>query len=241
MGTMKTVVMTGIEKLEFTTREIPSPKPRQVLIKLDYVGLCGSDIHFYQKGRNGDAVVVPPFVLGHEPGGIVTAVGENVTSLKPGDAVAIEPGVPCKSCAFCLEGKYNLCQDVAFYACPPTDGAFCEYVVHDAAFCHKLPDNIGTLEGAMIEPLAVGFNAANIVNAKPGKTAAVFGCGCIGLCSLLALRYMGVSRVFSLYSRPAMPTNSISAPARDMEEGRRSQNFVMMMSCDALTPEMIPS
>jgi L-iditol 2-dehydrogenase len=134
-------------------------------------------------------------VLGHEAGGIVEAVGEKVSHLKPGDAVALEPGTPCRACSSCMEGKYNLCPDVTFFACPPDDGTFCEYIAHDAALCFKLPDNIGTLEGALIEPLAVGLFAAHQVQAKLGKTAAVIGCGCIGMCSMMALKSMGVSKV----------------------------------------------
>ena len=194
--TMKVSIMTDIGKLEFTTREVPVPKAHEALVRIEYVGLCGSDIHFFKEGRIGNVVVNPPLVLGHEPGGIVEAVGEAVTHLKPGDAVALEPGTPCRSCARCMEGKYNLCPDVVFFACPPDDGAFCEYIAHDAALCHKLPPNVSTLEGAMTEPLAVGLFAAHQVGAKLGKTAAVLGCGCIGLCSMMALRSMGVATVY---------------------------------------------
>jgi L-iditol 2-dehydrogenase len=163
---------------------------------MEYVGLCGSDIHFFKEGRIGDVVVNPPLVLGHEAGGVVVAVGENVSHLAPGDAVALEPGIPCRACEACAEGRYNLCSGVAFFACPPVDGTFCEYVAHDAALCFKLPPSVGTLEGALIEPLAVGLFAAHQVRAKLGKTAAVLGCGCIGLCSMLALASMGVSAVY---------------------------------------------
>jgi L-iditol 2-dehydrogenase len=196
--TMKTAIMTGIGKMEFTTREIPEPKAHQVLVRMEYVGLCGSDIHFYKEGRIGNMVVKPPLVLGHEAGGIVEAVGEKVYHLKPGDAVALEPGIPCRSCGFCMEGKYNLCPDVTFFACPPVDGTFCEYIAHDAALCFKLPGSIGTLEGALIEPLAVGLFAAHKAQAKLGKTAAVLGCGCIGLCSMMALKSMGVTCVYMI-------------------------------------------
>jgi L-iditol 2-dehydrogenase len=195
---MKTSIMTGIGQLAFTEREIPIPKAHEVLVKMEYVGMCGSDMHFYKEGRIGNMVVEPPLVLGHEAGGIVTAVGGNVTHLKPGDAVALEPGIPCRACDACLEGRYNLCPDVRFFACPPVDGTFCEYIAHDAALCFKLPDNVSTLEGALIEPLAVGLFAAHQVQAKLGKTAAVLGCGCIGLCSMMALKSMGVTKVYMI-------------------------------------------
>ena len=141
-------------------------------------------------------MVEPPFVLGHEPGGTVVEVGENVTHLKVGDRVALEPGKTCGKCEFCKEGKYNLCPDVIFFATPPVDGVFQEYVAHEAALCFKLPDNVSTLEGALIEPLAVGFHAAIQGDAHLGQKAVVMGAGCIGLVSMMALKARGVSEVY---------------------------------------------
>ena len=141
-------------------------------------------------------MVKPPFVLGHEPGGIIVEVGKNVTHLRPGDRVALEPGKTCGHCEFCKTGRYNLCPDVVFFATPPVDGVFQEYVAHEAALCFKLPDNVSTLEGALIEPLAVGFHAALQGDAHLGQTAVVMGSGCIGLVSMMALKARGVSRVF---------------------------------------------
>lgn len=194
-GKMKVALMQGIGKMELTTRDIPVPKDDEVLVKLEYVGICGSDMHYYESGAIGEYVVKPPFVLGHEPGGTVVEVGKNVTHLKVGDRVALEPGKTCGHCEFCREGKYNLCPDVVFFATPPVDGVFQEYVAHEAALCFKLPENVSTLEGALIEPLAVGFHAANQGNAQSGQTAVVFGAGCIGLVSMMALKAKGVSRV----------------------------------------------
>jgi L-iditol 2-dehydrogenase len=195
---MKTAVMTGIGKMDFVERDIPRPGPDEVLVKLEYVGICGSDMHYYETGRIGDYIVNPPFVLGHEPGGVVAEAGENVRHLKAGDKVALEPGKTCGRCEFCREGKYNLCPDVVFFATPPVDGVFQEYVAHDAALCFKLPGNMNTMEGALIEPLAVGFHAANQGRARVGQTAAVFGAGCIGLVSMMALKACGVSRVWQI-------------------------------------------
>ena len=195
-GNMKVAVMNGIGKMGYTERQIPVPKDDEVLVKLEYVGICGSDMHYYEMGRIGDYVVEPPFVLGHEPGGTVVEVGKNVTHLKVGDRVALEPGKTCGKCKFCREGKYNLCPDVVFFATPPVDGVFQEYVAHEAALCFKLPDNVSTLEGALIEPLAVGFHAANQGGAHIGQKAVVFGAGCIGLVSMMALKASGVSEVY---------------------------------------------
>ena len=158
--------------------------------------ICGSDMHYYETGAIGNYVVKPPFVLGHEPGGTVVEVGSAVKHLKVGDRVALEPGKTCGHCKFCREGKYNLCPDVVFFATPPVDGVFQEYVAHEANLCFKLPDNVSTMEGALIEPLAVGFHAANQGGAHAGQTAVVMGAGCIGLVSMMALKAEGVSRVY---------------------------------------------
>ena len=193
---MKVAVMNGVGKMGFERRPVPVPKDDEALVKLEYVGICGSDLHYYEDGRIGNYIVQPPFVLGHEPGGTVVAVGKNVKNVKVGDRVALEPGKTCGHCEFCKQGKYNLCPDVVFFATPPIDGVFCEYVAHEAALCFKLPDNVSTMEGALIEPLAVGFHAAMQGGAKFGQKALVTGAGCIGLVTAMALKAMGVSEVY---------------------------------------------
>ncbi len=193
---MKVAVMNGIGKMGFIEREVPKPKANEVLVKLEYIGICGSDLHYYETGRIGDYIVEPPFVLGHEPGGVVVEVGEDVTHLNVGDKVALEPGKTCGHCEFCKTGRYNLCSDVIFFATPPVDGVFQEYVSHEADLCFKLPENVSTLEGALIEPLAVGFHAGIQGEAKAGQTAVVMGAGCIGLVSIMALKALGVSDVY---------------------------------------------
>ncbi|MBA4701657.1 MAG: NAD(P)-dependent alcohol dehydrogenase [Ruminococcus sp.] len=195
-GTMKVAVMNGIGEMGYTNRPIPVPEDEEVLVKLEYVGICGSDMHYYEMGRIGDYIVEPPFVLGHEPGGTVVEVGKKIKHLKPGDKVALEPGKTCGKCKFCREGKYNLCSDVIFFATPPVDGVFQEYVAHPGTLCFKLPENMSTLEGALIEPLAVGFHAARQGDAHAGQSAVVFGAGCIGLVSMMALKACGVSKVY---------------------------------------------
>ncbi|GAA6273855.1 NAD(P)-dependent alcohol dehydrogenase [Blautia caecimuris] len=195
-GSMKVAVMNGIGKMGFETRPIPVPKDDEVLVKLEYVGICGSDLHYYENGRIGDYIVKPPFVLGHEPGGTVVEIGKNVKHLQVGDRVALEPGKTCGQCEFCRTGKYNLCPDVVFFATPPVDGVFQEYVAHEAGLCFKLPENVDTMEGALIEPLAVGFHAAMQGDAKMGQTAVVTGSGCIGLVTMMALKALGVSDVY---------------------------------------------
>lgn len=194
-GKMKVAVMNNIGEMGYEERPIPMAKENEVLVQLEYVGICGSDLHYYETGRIGDYIVKPPFVLGHEPGGVVVEVGEKVTHLKVGDRVALEPGKTCGKCEFCRSGNYNLCPDVVFFATPPYDGVFQEYVAHDADLCFKLPDNVSTLAGALIEPLAVGMHAANQGDAHVGQTAVVTGAGAIGLVTVLALKVRGVSRI----------------------------------------------
>lgn len=193
---MKVAVMNGIGEMGIIQRPIPVPKENEVLVKLEYVGVCGSDLHYYEHGRIGDYIVVPPFVLGHEAGGVVAEAGAGVTHLKAGDKVALEPGKTCGQCEFCKKGLYNLCPDVVFFATPPVDGVFQEYAAHEAGLCYKLPDTMSTLEGALIEPLAVGFHAAIQGDAHLGQTAVVMGAGCIGLVSMMALKARGVDRVY---------------------------------------------
>jgi L-iditol 2-dehydrogenase len=192
---MKVAVMEGIGKIGYTTRAIPNPNDNEVLVKIQYVGVCGSDLHYYETGRIGSYIVEPPFVLGHEASGIVTKLGKDVTNLKVGDRVALEPGATCGECEFCKTGRYNLCPDVVFFATPPIDGVLQEYATHPASLCFKLPENVSTMNGALIEPLAVGFHAAAQGDAHVGQKAIIFGAGCIGLMTLLALQSYGVNNI----------------------------------------------
>ncbi len=187
--------LTELEKLEL--REIPMPEvgADDVLVQIKSVGICGSDVHYYAKGNIGDFVVEFPFILGHESAGVVTEVGKNVRHLKAGDRVCMEPGIPCGHCEQCLSGRYNLCPDVRFWATPPYHGCLCDYVAHPAAFTFKIPDNMSFTEGALIEPLAIGINAALTGDVKLGDTVVIFGSGCIGLVTLLAAKAYGATQV----------------------------------------------
>lgn len=196
MKKMKVAVMDGIKETSFVERDIPVPMDDEVLVKLEYVGICGSDLHYYETGAIGDYLVEPPFVLGHEPSGIIVEVGSSVTNLSLGDKVTLEPGKTCGKCEFCKSGRYNLCPDVEFFATPPIDGVFQEYVAHKADLCFKLPENVDTLSGSLIEPLSVGFHAAFQGEAKIGQKVLVTGAGSIGLVSLLALKALGISEIY---------------------------------------------
>ncbi len=174
--------------------------PNDVIVNVKSVGICGSDLHFLHDGGIGSDRVKPPFVLGHECAGQIIRIGKNVKTLKIGDRVAVEPGVPCGSCEFCLKGKYNLCREVVFLGCPhpqdKSDGAYAEYIVHPAAFCYKLPDNVSYDEGAMMEPLSVALQAFKNGNFTAGMSVCILGCGAIGLTLLLTAKAYGASEIF---------------------------------------------
>lgn len=191
----KAIFMQGTNNMVW--KDVPMPKVNKddVLIKIKTVGICGSDLHYYQHGKIGDFVVEGDFILGHEASGEVVELGEDVKNLKVGDRVALEPGVTCGKCEYCKSGKYNLCEDVKFFATPPYDGVFQNYVSHPEDMCFKLPENVSYKEGAMVEPLAVGLHASGQGEVKLGDTVIIFGTGCIGLSSLLASKARGASNV----------------------------------------------
>jgi L-iditol 2-dehydrogenase len=187
--------MTGVRQMEI--RDIPMPVcgNDDVMTRSDYLGVCGSDAHFYEEGRIGATVVNPPFILGHEYSGTVIEAGKNVKNIKPGDRVALEPGIFCGRCHFCVTGRYNLCESLRFRSAPPVDGLLCRYIVHPAHLAFKLPDSVSSLNGALIEPLAVGLYSAVQGGVELGKTAAILGGGCIGLTTLLACKQRQASKI----------------------------------------------
>jgi L-iditol 2-dehydrogenase len=188
--------LTALEKMEFRDVPVPEIKPDEVLVRMEAVGICGSDLHYYTHGRIGNFVVEFPFILGHECAGTIVTAGSDVRHLNVGDRVALEPGVPCGNCEFCLGGQYNLCPDVRFFATPPYQGCLMNFVAHRASFAFKLPDNVSAVEGALVEPLAIGINAALTGGVRLGDTVVIFGAGCIGLVTLLAARASGAAKVF---------------------------------------------
>ncbi|OWF40810.1 Sorbitol dehydrogenase [Mizuhopecten yessoensis] len=142
---------------------------------MQQVGICGSDVHFWQDGLIGDFVVKKPMILGHEGSETVSKHGDGVTTLKVGDRVVIEPGVPCRRCKYCKTGRYNLCNDCVFCATPPYDGNLSRYFVHAADFCLKLPDHVSCEEGAMLESLSVSVHACNRGGVKRGNKVLILG------------------------------------------------------------------
>jgi L-iditol 2-dehydrogenase len=187
--------MTAIDKMVIREVSMPVALDDQVIVKMEYVGICGSDVHYFHDGRCGDYVVHGDFILGHECAGTVVETGKNVKSLKIGDRVALEPGITCGLCEFCKTGRYNLCPDVQFLATPPVQGCYENYIAFPENMSFKLPDGISTKEGALIEPLAVGMHAAGQGNIKLGDSVVILGAGCIGLVTLLSCKAYGATDI----------------------------------------------
>ena len=193
---MKALVLEKKGRISYRDIDIQETVgPDDVRIKIHSVGICGSDVHYYQFGKIGNFVVTEPMVLGHEASGTVIEVGPNVKDLKPGDQVCMEPGIPEPNSKAVMLGMYNLDPAVRFWATPPIHGCLRETVIHPAQFTFKLPDNVSYGEGAMAEPLSVGLQAVKKAGIKPGDTALVTGCGTIGLVTAMSALAGGCSRV----------------------------------------------
>lgn len=184
---MKALVLEEARQLALRDIDLPlEVGPRDVKIKIHTVGVCGSDVHYYTHGHIGPFKVDAPMVLGHEASGTVVELGGEVTNLRVGDRVCMEPGVPQFDSPATMRGLYNLDPAVRFWATPPIHGCLTPYVVHPAAFTFRLPDNVSFAEGAIVEPLSIGLQAAKKASMKPGDVAVVVGAGTIGAMTALA-------------------------------------------------------
>lgn len=193
---MKALILQDKNELAVLDLDLEEPLgPDDVRIKIHTVGICGSDVHYYQYGKIGNFIVKQPMVLGHEASGTVIEAGRNVRNLQVGDRVCMEPGIPDPRSRAVMEGMYNLDPSVRFWATPPIHGCLRETVVHPAMFTFKLPENISYAEGAMVEPLSVGLQAVKKAGIKPGDTALVCGCGTIGMVTGLSALAAGCSKV----------------------------------------------
>lgn len=192
---MRASVLRAARDLVIEQRPTPSAAAGEVLVRVEAVGVCGSDVHYYQHGRVGDFVVDAPLVLGHEAAGTVVDVGDGVADSLVGSRVSIEPGVPCRHCRACRSGAYNLCPDVQFFATPPVDGAFAEFVAVPSDFVTALPDTVSTAAGALLEPLSVAYWACRKANVRPGERLLVTGAGPVGLLVLQVARALGCTNV----------------------------------------------
>lgn len=195
---MKAMMLTGIRQMAL--KELPDPtieKETDVLLKIEYVGVCGSDVHYYETGRIGSQIVQYPYSVGHECTATVVKVGSAVTGLKEGDPVVIEPAVSCWQCDQCKAGRPHTCRHLKFLGCPgQIDGCLCEYCVMPAECCFPTNGQITLEQGVLCEPFAIGVYAVQQSKLQTGQTAAIFGVGPIGLSCLAAAQSEGASKIF---------------------------------------------
>lgn len=193
--TMRSSVLMEKERVNLEQRPVPTPASDEVLVKVASVGVCGSDIHYYREGRIGDFVVDAPLVLGHEVSGRIVAVGDRVSEARIGERVAIEPQRPCRVCPQCTAGRYNLCPHMEFYATPPIDGAFQEYVTIQTAFAYSLPESVSDDVAALLEPLSVGIWACQKAEVAPADRILIAGAGPIGVITAQVAKAFGAAEV----------------------------------------------
>ncbi len=195
---MRSIVLSGIRQLEI--REEPAPAVRNgddVLIRMGAVGVCGSDIHYYETGRIGTQVVEFPFRIGHECAGTVEGVGSEVRGVKPGDKVAVDPAVSCGQCDQCLNGRPHTCRNLKFLGNPgELDGCLAEYLVMPEASCYPVSKEMSLENAAFVEPLSIGVYAAELMDSTKAEQVAVLGSGPIGLSVLGSALARGVDTAY---------------------------------------------
>ncbi|KAF4551060.1 L-arabinitol 4-dehydrogenase-like protein 3 [Elsinoe fawcettii] len=176
---------------------VPDIGPSDCLVHVQATGICGSDVHFWKHGNIGDSKITQDCGLGHESSGVVVKTGSDVKTLKIGDKVAIEAGVPCSkpTCFACRTGRYNGCPDMIFYSSPPVDGTLRRYHAHPEAWLHRLPDNLSCEEGALLEPLSVALAGIERSGLRLGDPLVICGAGPIGMVTLLAANAAGASPI----------------------------------------------
>lgn len=183
-------MLTGIGQMKLL--DIPKPKlqhPNQVLLKIVTVGICGSDIHYYKKGKIGDQIVKYPFTTGHECTAIVEQVGNTISRVRTGDCVAIDPVIVCAKCAQCRSGRTHTCLNQSFLGCPgQVDGCLSEYIVMPQECCYVVKPEISFEQAAFTEPLSIGIYALRLLEATVPQKIGILGMGPIGLSVLMALK-----------------------------------------------------
>ncbi|GAB2510310.1 NAD(P)-dependent alcohol dehydrogenase [Paramicrobacterium agarici] len=194
-GRMRASVLTAATSLEVQSREIPVPDADQVLVRIEAVGVCGSDVHFYKEGRLGDWVVDEPLILGHESAGVIVAVGSDVDANRVGERVSIEPQRPDPTSRESMAGQYNLDPAMEFYAVPGVDGAFAEYAVIQAHFAHTVPDSVSLEAAALLEPLSVAVATARKAGFTVGSRVLITGAGPIGIITAQVAKAYGAAEI----------------------------------------------
>ncbi|MDO4900827.1 NAD(P)-dependent alcohol dehydrogenase [Actinomyces sp.] len=192
---MRASVLKAAGVVVMEERPVPTPESDQVLVRIESVGVCGSDVHYYRHGRIGDRVVRAPMILGHESAGTIVAVGADVDPARVGQRVSIEPQRCCRVCKYCKRGEYNLCPHIEFYATPPIDGSFAEYALIQDDFAHPIPDGMSFDAAALLEPLSVGIAAARKAHIGVGDSVLIAGAGPIGVIVAQVARACGAGTV----------------------------------------------
>lgn len=239
---MRAAVLRGPGDVAVEERPVPKAGPGEVVVRVSSVGVCGSDTHYYDHGRIGRFVVEQPLVLGHEAAGEVTDLGPGVTRVTVGQRVSVEPGVPDMTCVQCLAGRYNLCPDMRFFATPPIDGAFAEYVVVHEAFAHPVPDSISDDAAALLEPLSVGIWACRKGGVTAGSRVLVTGAGPIGLVSVQTALAFGATEVVVSDVNPARLAlagelgATILVDARESRVGDLDRPPQILLECSGFPP-----
>jgi L-iditol 2-dehydrogenase len=170
----------------------PPAGPGMSLVRVTAVGICGSDLHWWDEGAIGDAKLIHPLVLGHEGAGVVA------DGPRRGERVAIDPAIPCETCRACRDGYRNLCYRIRFSGHGETDGMMREVMAWPSALLHPLPDSVSDVAGAMLEPLGVAVHSVDLGHLPFGGTASVIGCGPIGLLLIRLLKAAGASSVLAV-------------------------------------------
>ena len=195
---MKAMKLTGIRQIEMM--EVPTPNivnPDDILIRMKVVGVCGSDVHYYENGKIGSQVVSFPFTVGHEGAGLVEAVGPAVKKIKPGDRIAVEPAMSCGLCDQCKAGRPHTCRKLRFLGCPKqAEGCLSEFIVMPEACCFKITDSTTFDEAAISEPLAIGVYAVKLSISMKGAKVGILGAGPIGLSVLLPAKAQGAEKIY---------------------------------------------
>jgi L-iditol 2-dehydrogenase len=195
---MKSMMLTGLRQMEM--RDIPEPgivKPDDVKIRMSVVGICGSDIHYYIRGRIGSQVVRYPFTVGHEGAGVVVETGASVKRVNSGDIIAIDPATPCYDCDQCLSGRHHTCRNLRFLGCPgQADGCLSEYIVMPEESCFPLDEKLTADHGVISEPLAIGLYAVKNSIPVKGAKIGILGFGPIGMSVMLAAKAMGAKTFY---------------------------------------------
>ena len=194
---MKAALLYGPRDLRIEERPEPVIGPGDMLLRVRAVGVCGSDVHTYLHGRIGPTVLQGPLILGHEFGGEVIQVADDVANVRPSDRVAVDPARNCTTCEFCLKGHPNLCEDLHFCGLWPDDGALAELMAYPARLAYPLPESITCEEAVLLETLGVAIHAVDLGKLRGGDEVIVLGCGPIGLLVIQMARLSGATRIFA--------------------------------------------